>query len=123
LTGFFPTPLLLYYQRNKQASPSVSSYIPAPPHPGLEVCMPLPQQPLSAPLGIQTCKLYRDFIFSLLGVTLLKDLFRDKATPLSTYLHNPSWFCAGTGHPQPCLCPQAAWQSCPNLADLCPCFR
>lgn len=85
----------------------------------------LPQQPLSAPLWIQTRKLYQDFIFSPLGVTLLQDLFRDKSTPFSTYLCNPGCFHAESGHLQSCagLCPQAAWQLCPNLAELCLRFR
>lgn len=76
--GSFLTRALLHYQRNKQASPCVSSSIPVP---------------ASAPAAFEfisefkhvSCASILFYVFSPWGVTLLQDLFRDK----STFLHLP----------------------------------
>lgn len=117
--GLFLTWALLHYQRNKKASPCVSSSIPVPGSGGVPASAPAASEFISQ-LHHVSCTSISFYIFSPLGVTLLQDFFRDNPT----FLHLPNgtagscW--AEPGHPHGCagLCLQASWQHCPSLADL-----
>lgn len=112
--GLFLTWALLHYQRNKQASPSVSSSIPVPGSGGV---------PASAPAASEFSSQFKHVSWaSFLYFFLHQELLCYKTCsgtnqPFSTYLRScwnrtPTLLC--------CCLSQAAWQHCPSLAET-PC--
>lgn len=78
-------------------------------------------------LWIQTCELCQDFIlcfFSIRSYSVTR-LVQGQINPSLPTYGTAGSCCAETGHLHSCahLCPQAAWQRCPSLADLGLCIR